>query len=742
MAPTLVHLPNGQTLTVSPVFAGFAFKSNDLNVRDSAFPPGWTIIIESQEDEEDEIAVDGHENQNNHKRDPGHVSDTSDSDDALGDIVVVLPSGIPCRQRGSSPTRLMLEGKTKPNPRIMKKDVSPTMPEEGRPKGDWRISIKREGIFKGKHLLPKLERMGVIISEDSCVGEHLDDRSGEGWNRMFASQRGFWLLDPRIFLFTLSPTTHSPFPGASPYPSRPSSPSREVFASRPDSHSDASQGMYTPQAQSPGPFASGSHLPTYYPPPPTLFTFTNNIRHPLRQKPPAQGETFYTRYIPSVGQYLSFRTASLSLKSPAHRGPVSDSTPAFLPPHSGVTPGSLSSTANMTISPCDTELLHSWMNDPRVNAFWGEAGPRSKQETFLRRALNSKHSFPVIGCWDGKPFGYFELYWVKEDHLGRYLSSHDYGNWDRGIHALVGEQDFRGPHRVTVWISALVRLQTRTPDGPRGMLTTFVHVVKNDGFLGLYSGVSRTSAQCKICFSQKRLLNSSLIQLSASLLRQLTYSTTRFAVYEELKGTFTTTPSSPSFPTLIAMASASGFVGGFAGNPADVINVRMQHDAALPPQNRRNYKHAVDGLIHMTREEGWRTLFRGVLPNSMRALLVTASQLASYDGLKRVILTHTPLEDNLPTHFSASFLAGFIATTICSPVDVIKTRMMSAKDSEGLGTLLRKLYKVEGVRWMFRGWVPSFMRLGPHTVFTFLFLEQHKKLYRHLKGVDDDGRPV
>jgi hypothetical protein len=35
----------------------------------------------------------------------------------------------------------------------------------------------------------------------------------------------------------------------------------------------------------------------------------------------------------------------------------------------------------------------------------------------------------------------------------------------------------------------------------------------------------------------------------------------------------------------------------------------------------------------------------------------------------------------------------------------------------------------------FRGWVPSFIRLGPHTIATFLFLEEHKKLYRKLKGV-------
>jgi solute carrier family 25 (mitochondrial dicarboxylate transporter), member 10 len=217
----------------------------------------------------------------------------------------------------------------------------------------------------------------------------------------------------------------------------------------------------------------------------------------------------------------------------------------------------------------------------------------------------------------------------------------------------------------------------------------------------------------------------------------LTYSTTRFGVYEELKDAFTSARTAPSFPTLVAMSSTSGLLGGIAGNPADVLNVRMQHDAALPPEQRRNYKHAVDGLVRMVREEGWRSLFRGVWPNSMRAVLMTASQLASYDGFKRVLLTNTKMEDNLATHFSASFLAGFVATTICSPVDVIKTRVMSAHDSQGILNLLGQVYKNEGFGWMFRGWVPSFIRLGPHTIATFIFLEQHKKIYRHLHGYAD-----
>lgn len=185
------------------------------------------------------------------------------------------------------------------------------------------------------------------------------------------------------------------------------------------------------------------------------------------------------------------------------------------------------------------------------------------------------------------------------------------------------------------------------------------------------------------------------------------------------------------------MASTSGFLGGIAGNPADIMNVRMQHDAALPPAERRNYKNAIEGLSRMVREEGWRSLFRGVWPNSMRAVLMTASQLASYDIFKRELLARTSMHDNLTTHFTASFMAGFVATTVCSPVDVVKTRIMSAKTSDNILTLVSNIYKKEGWTWMFRGWVPSFIRLGPHTIVTFLFLEQHKKVYRSMHGYDE-----
>ncbi|TQB72241.1 Mitochondrial dicarboxylate transporter [Monascus purpureus] len=253
------------------------------------------------------------------------------------------------------------------------------------------------------------------------------------------------------------------------------------------------------------------------------------------------------------------------------------------------------------------------------------------------------------------------------------------------------------------------------PNAPKTMLGTFAHIFKENGFLALYNG------------------------LSASILRQLTYSTTRFGIYEELKNSFTSPTQPASLFTLLAMACGSGFIGGIAGNPADVVNVRMQSDLGLPPSQRRNYKHAVDGLHQMVRNEGPKSLFRGVWPNSMRAVLMTASQLTTYDVFKRICLQDLGMKDNLSTHFTSSFLAGFVATTVCSPVDVIKTRVMSAPHTHDHTILqtLTDIIRKEGLSWAFRGWVPSFIRLGPHTIATFLFLEEHKKIYRYLKGIPE-----
>lgn len=83
----------------------------------------------------------------------------------------------------------------------------------------------------------------------------------------------------------------------------------------------------------------------------------------------------------------------------------------------------------------------------------------------------------------------------------------------------------------------------------------------------------------------------------------------------------------------------------------------MQNDGQLPLQQRRNYKHALDGVVRIAREEGITSLFRGLGPNMNRAILMTSSQCVSYDTFKDLLLRYSPLQDGLILHFTSSTLA-------------------------------------------------------------------------------------
>ncbi|KAA8893856.1 acyl-CoA N-acyltransferase [Sphaerosporella brunnea] len=145
-------------------------------------------------------------------------------------------------------------------------------------------------------------------------------------------------------------------------------------------------------------------------PSPVVYTISPPaVRHPIRPRP---ARNLYRRHVPALNAILTFRLAKLE----------------------------------------DAPLVNKWMNTPRVAAFWNEAGPVTKTAEFLRKNLEMRHSFPVIGSWEDEPFGYFEVYWVKEDILGRYCEAQE---WERGLHVLVGEERFRGSQRVAGWLGGL-----------------------------------------------------------------------------------------------------------------------------------------------------------------------------------------------------------------------------------------------------------------------------------------------
>ncbi|XP_076389959.1 dicarboxylate carrier 1 isoform X1 [Megachile rotundata] len=245
-----------------------------------------------------------------------------------------------------------------------------------------------------------------------------------------------------------------------------------------------------------------------------------------------------------------------------------------------------------------------------------------------------------------------------------------------------------------------VHLQTQQ-EGKLSVVRLTTSIVKNQGILALYNG------------------------LSASLLRQLTYSTTRFGAYEVGKQTFEKPGHSLLFYQKLLLAGFSGAVGGVLGTPGDVINVRMQNDIKLAPELRRNYKHALDGIVCIVQQEGFSKLFSGCTTATLRAALMTIGQLSFYDQIKITMIESGYFEDNPVTHVLSSVCAGAVATTLTQPLDVLKTRAMNAKPGEFKSLMDLFLYTAKlGPLAFFKGYVPAFVRLAPHTILTFVFLEQ------------------
>lgn len=158
----------------------------------------------------------------------------------------------------------------------------------------------------------------------------------------------------------------------------------------------------------------------------------------------------------------------------------------------------------------------------------------------------------------------------------------------------------------------------------------------------------------------------------------------------------------------------------------------MQNDIKLPHDLRRNYLHVIDGMSTVIRYEGVKALFSGTSMATSRAVLMTIGQLSMYDQFKHLLLTKTPegmLNDDTLTHLIASLMAGTTATTLTQPLDVIKTRWMNENTGHYKGTLdvARSILRDYGPFGFFRGFLPAFIRLAPHTMLTFVFLEQLRK---------------
>lgn len=254
----------------------------------------------------------------------------------------------------------------------------------------------------------------------------------------------------------------------------------------------------------------------------------------------------------------------------------------------------------------------------------------------------------------------------------------------------------------------------------RNTLHCIQSIITREGFRGFYKGVG------------------------ASQLRQATYGTTRLSCYTKLHDVYRQREQKePNLSMRICFGMFSGAVGGVVGTPSEVALIRMTTDGRLPPEQRRNYKNVINALKRIAMEEGPSQLFVGVTPTVIRCIVVNATELAAYSHFKEVLHDKFNIREGIQLHLGASTISGLLTSINALPVDIAKTRIQNMrfttgkKEYTGMFDCIAKIIKNEGFFALWKGFTPFMIRSAPHTILTFIFLEQFNRLYsKYVMGVE------
>ncbi|XP_044742707.1 mitochondrial uncoupling protein Bmcp [Chrysoperla carnea] len=247
----------------------------------------------------------------------------------------------------------------------------------------------------------------------------------------------------------------------------------------------------------------------------------------------------------------------------------------------------------------------------------------------------------------------------------------------------------------------------------RGMTDVWMQIIRNEGLPALYCGIR------------------------PAVLRQATYGTIKFGLYYSIKKVLVDQNQENLWNNVLC-AVIAGAVSASAANPTDVLKVRLQIHG-----NQGNSGSLVKNFFNIYQREGVVGLWRGVGPTSQRAAVIAAVELPVYDFCKYYLMP--TFGNNFTNHLISSSVASLGSAVASTPLDVIRTRMMNQKKLrivsavettqnniyvyKGTVDCFLKTYKYEGFLALYKGFLPTWLRMGPWNIIFFITYEHLKKFY-------------
>lgn len=162
-------------------------------------------------------------------------------------------------------------------------------------------------------------------------------------------------------------------------------------------------------------------------------------------------------------------------------------------------------------------------------------------------------------------------------------------------------------------------------------------------------------------------------------------------------------------------------------NPIELVKIRMQLQGELSAMNQRIYKNLIQGLSVVFKNEGFKSLQKGLNAAYIYQIALNGSRLGFYEPIRTLTnKTFFPNEDphqkqSVGVNVFSGATSGIIGAVIGSPLFLVKTRLQSysgiVKIGEqthysGVWNGLKTIFQKEGVRGLYRGIDAAILRTG------------------------------
>lgn len=269
-----------------------------------------------------------------------------------------------------------------------------------------------------------------------------------------------------------------------------------------------------------------------------------------------------------------------------------------------------------------------------------------------------------------------------------------------------------------------------------GINKTIQTIFKNEGFGAFWKGIQ------------------------AAWIREATYTSLRLGLYSPLKEHIDPT-NKYGFSGKFVIGCICGGIGSFVGNPFDVVKTRL---ISIEGKNDMLFKNIFQ---HIYKTEGIGGFYSGLNVNIMRACVLNGTQMSCYEQIKQLFIDKGFDKLSIQTQFVSAFSAGFFMALTVTPFDMIRTQLMNQPKhiiinntnlknnfidvsiDAGINTRINtginagidmgkyngfldcgmKIIKNNGIKGLYSGFIPIWIRFAPTTTLQLVIFEQIKPLF-------------